>query len=166
MPHIQRLTVNDIPDVLAIQAACYEPFFHESSAAFRAKLEASPETHWLCRRDGMPLGYLVTLPVLSGKLPALDADAVAMAEKPEWLYVHDLAVLAEARSLGLGKRFMREAERVAGVKGLRGLALVAVQGAEGYWARIGFQAKREISPALAAKLASFGEGAVYMEKPI
>ena len=49
-------------------------------------------------------------------------------------------------------------------KGLRGLALVAVQGAQGYWAKAGFSLKPEISSALAEKLASFGEGAVYMEK--
>jgi GNAT superfamily N-acetyltransferase len=108
----------------------------------------------------------VTLPVAEGKLPALDAEAVPTVDTPEWLYVHDLAVLAEARSLGLGKRFMAEAERVAREKGLRGLALVAVQGAEGYWAKAGFVMKTGTSPELAFKLASFGGGAVYMEKAL
>lgn len=164
MPTLKPLTLDDLEAVLSIQSACYDPFFHESAAAFRAKLEASPDTHWLCRREGRPLGYLVTLPVAEGKLPALDADVVVTVDPPEWLYVHDLAVLAEARSLGLGKRFMAEAERVAREKGLRGLALVAVQGAEGYWAKAGFRAKQAVSPALAGKLASFGEGAVYMER--
>lgn len=164
MPTLNTLTLDDLKAVLAVQSACYPPFFHESAAAFRAKLEASPDTHWLCRREGTALGYLVTLPVAEGKLPALDADAVATVDTPEWLYVHDLAVLPEARSLGLGKRFMAEAERVAREKGLRGLALVAVEAAEGYWANLGFQPVKTVSVELAAKLASFGEGAVYMEK--
>ena len=164
MPTLTALTLKDLDAVLSIQTGCYDPFFHESAAAFRAKLLASPDTHWLCRREGIPLGYLVTLPVAEGKLPALDADTVIMTDKPEWLYVHDLAVLPEARSLGLGRRFMAEAERVAGAKGLRGLALVAVQGAEGYWAKAGFGVKTGVSAELAAKLASFGDGAVYMER--
>lgn len=164
MPILNTLTLDDLEAVLSVQSACYDAFFHESAAAFRAKVLASPDTHWLCRREGMPLGYLVTLPVAEGKLPALDSDSVAMADRPEWLYVHDLAVLPQARALGLGKRFMAEAERLARDKGLRGLALVAVQGAEAYWAKAGFTVKTGVSPELALKLASFGGGAAYMEK--
>lgn len=165
MPVLYPLNAADLAEVLSVQSRCYEGFFHESAAAFRAKLAASPDTHWICRREGQALGYLVTLPVRSGKLPALDADCVEPVTAAEWLYVHDLAVLPEARSLGLGKRFMAEAERVARQKGLRGLALVAVQGADGYWAKAGFQPRVGVSADLARKLASFGEGAMYMEKP-
>lgn len=164
MPLIHPLTLNDLPELLAIQSVCYGDGFHESAQAFRAKLEASPDTHWLCRRDGQALGYLVALPVAAGQLPPLNAPQVAKAEAAEWLYVHDMAILPEARSLGLGKRFMAEAERVVMETGLRGLALVAVQGAEGYWAKLGFCTKTETSAELAQKLASFGDGAVYMEK--
>lgn len=166
MPTLNTLTLDDLEAVLSVQSACYDAFFHESAAAFRAKVLASPDTHWLCRREGLPLGYLVTLPVAEGKLPALDAESVAMPDRPEWLYVHDLAVLPQARSLGLGKRFMAEAERVARNKGLRGLALVAVQGAEGYWAGAGFVQKEKVDEALRLKLASFGGGALYMEKEL
>jgi len=166
MQHIHPLTLNDLPELLAIQSVCYGDGFHESAQAFRAKLDASPDTHWLCRRNGQALGYLVTLPVAVGQLPPLNAPQVTKAVAAEWLYVHDMAVLPEARSMGLGWRFMREAERVAREMGLRGLALVAVQGAEGYWAKAGFVQKENVDEALRLKLVSFGGGAVYMEKEL
>lgn len=166
MPHIHPLNLNDLPELLAIQSVCYGDGFHESAQAFRAKLEASPNTHWLCRRNGQALGYLVALPVAAGQLPSLNAPQVTKAEAAEWLYLHDMAILSEARSLGLGKRFIGEAERVARETGLRGLALVAVQGAEGYWARAGFVLKEDVDEEVRLKLASFGGGAVYMEKEL
>lgn len=161
----QILQLTDLSAVLAVQALCYPAFFHESEAAFRAKLLASPDTHWGCWQHQQLLAYLVTVPIASRQLPALNAVAQVIPEQPEWLYVHDLAVHPAARALGLGKLCLQTAEQYVQQRRLRGLALVAVQQAAAYWARLGFQPVAVAAhSALAAKLASFGEGAVYMEK--
>jgi hypothetical protein len=50
----------------------------------------------------------------------------------------------------------------ARLSGLSGLALVAVQGSEPYWARQGFRAKEVEHAGLREKLHSFGDGACFM----
>jgi hypothetical protein len=44
--------------------------------------------------------------------------------------------------------------------------LIAVEGAHTYWAALGWQAWPDPSPVLAAKVAGYGEAAVYMSRPI
>jgi predicted N-acetyltransferase YhbS len=54
------------------------------------------------------------------------------------MYVHDLAVSRKHRGKELGPRLLNRAYRLAEIKRLEYLALVAVLGSANYWERQGF----------------------------
>lgn len=163
---LRPLRAIEVPAVLSLQAQCYEAQFLESARAFEAKLAAAEphQSSWIAVRGDEALAYVVALPVCSQTLPALDAPSVTLPEQPELLYLHDLAVAPAGRSLGLGRRLAEQVEQSARAMGLERIGLVAVQGSQAYWQRQGFAEVEPLPEALAAKLASFGEGASWMER--
>jgi len=158
----------DLPAVLALQAQCYGPEFLESAQAFEAKLRAAAAlgTCWLASRAGQPLAYAVSLPLCPETLPALDAPQCALPAEPQLLYLHDMAVAPAGRAMGVARRLLALLEARAQALGLGRMGLVAVQGSLPYWQRHGFAPLQQLPAALQRKLASFGQQARYLERPL
>ncbi|MFT7723691.1 MAG: GNAT family N-acetyltransferase [Roseateles sp.] len=160
----------DLDAVLALQRRCYGAALLERREAFAAKLAATQgqDCCWMARRPGAqggePLAYAVSLPACEATLPALDAPHCERPAAPTLLYLHDLAVAPEARSLGLAARLLDTLAARARAFGLRRLGLVAVQGSLRYWQRHGFAEPAVLAPVLAAKLASFGPEARFLAR--
>ena len=155
---LHAMTPADLDAVLALQQRCYGVGFLEHREAFEAKLAATQglDCCWMARRDdGEPLAYAVSLPVCEATLPALDAPRCERPAAPTLLYLHDMAVAPEARSLGLAARLLaRLRERAHGL-GLPCMGLVAVQGSVPYWWPTGSgSTSRPSSPASARTRAS------------
>ncbi|MGN6826783.1 GNAT family N-acetyltransferase [Paucibacter sp. M5-1] len=165
---LRPLSAADVPSVLALQAQCYGADFLEDAQAFAAKLRAAEpyRTCWMAWRGEQPLAYLVGLPLCHDSLPALNAQSLQLPAEPRLLYLHDLAVAPAGRSLGLARRLVEHLERRAGDLGLKTLGLVAVQGAETFWQRQGYASLQQLSATLAAKLASFGPEARFMQRSL
>lgn len=162
---VHAMTPVDLDAVLALQQRCYGVDFLERREAFAAKLAVTDGLGccWLARRDdGEPLAYAVSLPVCEATLPALDAPHCERPASPTLLYLHDMAVAPEARSLGLASRLLARLADSARVLGLTQMALVAVQGSVPYWQRQGFAEPAALAPPLQAKLASFGADARFL----
>lgn len=163
---LHALGLDDLSDVIALQAQCYVPKFLERPAAFAAKLRATAvlQTCWIARRvaDGQALAYAVSLPVCWEAFPALDDDGFALPPAPQLLYLHDLAVAPAGRGQGLAAQLLaRVAERAAAL-GLAELGLIAVQDSAAYWRSHGFEEPAALEAALARKLASFGRDARFL----
>ena len=162
------MTPADLDAVLALQQRCYGVSFLERREAFAAKLAATAglDCCWMVRRPdaggGEPLAYAVSLPVCEATLPALDAPRCERPVAPTLLYLHDMAVAPEARSLGLAGQLLNRLAQSAQAQGLSRLGLVAVQGSVPYWQRQGFAEPAVRSPHLSAKLASFGAEARFL----
>lgn len=156
------MTLADLGLVLAIQQRCYPPAYHEPLAAFENKLQGSPGSAWLAVSGEEALAYLVTLPVDEAHFPALHAAGWVPPPQAKWLYLHDLAVDPRHRGSGAGQRLVEQAFEHARALGLEGLALVAVQGSQPYWARQGFQARETGHATLSESLRSFGDEACFM----
>jgi GNAT superfamily N-acetyltransferase len=162
------MTPADLDAVLALQQRCYGASFLESRAAFAAKLDvtAGLDCCWMACQDGAPCAYAVSLPVCEATLPALDAPRCERPARPTLLYLHDMAVAPEARSLGLAVHMLGQLQQRARALGLPRLGLVAVQGSVPYWQRQGFVEPAVLGAALAAKLASFGPEARFLSRPV
>jgi GNAT superfamily N-acetyltransferase len=107
---------------------------------------------------GEVLGYAVSHP---GRPPALDSRLGELPSDADCLYLHDVALLPEARGLGLGESLV-DLLRALGIRsGFKVLALTAVNRSTSYWRRRGFS-DYSGDGLLAAKLASYGDDAVYM----
>lgn len=156
------MTLADLSPVLAIQQRCYPPAYHEPLAAFENKLRQSPASAWLALTGADIQAYLVTLPVDEEHFPALHAATWSPPPQAKWLYLHDLAVDPRHRGSGAGQRLVEQAFAHVRQLGLEGLALVAVQGSQPYWARQGFEAREVGHSGLRDKLHSFGTDARFM----
>jgi GNAT superfamily N-acetyltransferase len=165
---LRPLRVADVPAVLALQAQCYGADFLEDAQAFEAKLHAAEPywTSWMAWRGDEPLAYLVGLPLSHDSLPALNAPQLQLPAQASLLYLHDLAVAPAGRSLGLARRLVEHVERRASDLGLVTLGLVAVQGSQAFWQGQGFATLQPLPAALAAKLASFGPEARFMQRSL
>ncbi|MFG6413637.1 GNAT family N-acetyltransferase [Roseateles sp. DC23W] len=162
------MTPADLDAVLALQQRCYGVSFLECREAFAAKLAVTEGLGccWLARRPASegsePLAYAVSLPVCEATLPALDAPHCERPASPTLLYLHDMAVAPEARSLGLAARLLARLADSARALGLPRMGLVAVQGSVPYWQRQGFAEPALLTAPLADKLASFGTNARFL----
>jgi len=163
---LHAMTPADLDAVLALQQRCYGVGFLERREAFAAKLAATEGLGccWMARQDGKPLAYAVSLPACEAALPALDAPHCEAPSAPTLLYLHDMAVAPEARSLGLATLMLAHLQERAWALGLTRLALVAVQGSLPYWQRQGFVEPAGMSAGLGAKLATFGAGARFLTR--
>lgn len=156
----------DLDAVLVLQQRCYGVSFWERREAFAAKLAitAGLDCCWMASRDGRPLAYAVSLPVCEATLPALDAPGCERAAAPTLLYLHDLAVAPEARSLGLAGQLLARVQQRQQALRLPRLGLVAVQGSVPYWQRHGFAEPAALPAGWSAKLASFGADARFLQR--
>ncbi|MBF0324738.1 MAG: GNAT family N-acetyltransferase [Alphaproteobacteria bacterium] len=83
-------------------------------------------------------GYCLAHPGKLGRAPALDTVLDRLPDGPDCLYLHDLALLPQARGLGLGRAAVAELARVARAAGLPRIALTAVGHSPAFWAGLGF----------------------------
>lgn len=160
---IRMMAAADIPAVLEIQAVCYTELTPESDASLHAKLRASRSTCFIASLEGEAVGYLISLPWESSNPPVLNAETCRLPVSPDCLYLHDLAVMPSARKFGAGRALVEAFLTQLGASDLGRASLVAVQGSAPYWERYGFRAVPQSEP-LKAKLATYGEGVVYMER--
>lgn len=155
----QPLQASDMDAVAAI-AARVHPALPERLAVLAEKQRLFPAG---CRKLVMGeamRGYVLAHPWLLTQPPALDAFLGGLPVSPDCLFVHDVAVLPEARGRGAGATCMAYAEAVAAAGGWRAIALIAAYGTARLWRRFGFQEADAI--AAPAKLAAYGAEARYL----
>jgi predicted N-acetyltransferase YhbS len=64
----------------------------------------------------------------------------ALPDRPDTLSLHDLAVAPEARGHGVARTLFAAVHALARERGFASVSLVAVQGSDPFWARLGFRA--------------------------
>lgn len=157
------MTATDLPAVLAV-AAVVHPGYPEDEAVFAERLGLFPQGCLVLDGPGGPIGYVVAHPWRCAAPPALNSLLGALPSRAGCVYIHDLALLPQARGSGAGGMVVARLSEIAARAGLPRLALVAIDGSSGFWRRQGF---REVhAPALAEKLASYDDAARYMERAL
>ena len=161
---IRSILADDLPGILAVQQACYGDGFLEPGDALASRWARSPAMCLVALRGGEVVGYLLshawhawTPPKLHVPLPAANAADVL------W-FVHDMAIAPAGRGQRLGERLYTMASACARAQGLRQSRLVAVQGADVFWRRLGYQSVDMDSAALAALRTVYGANAEMMER--
>ncbi len=140
------------------------PAFAEAIEIYQERLLLCPEGCMVCTHDDQLLGYAIAHPWMRGQPPALNNLLGEIPTAADCWYLHDTALAPSLRGKGHASTMLALQAEQARKLGYNRMALVAVAGAATYWERHGFTAA--MSPALAAKLASYGLDAVYMEKPL
>lgn len=151
-------------DAVVDIASQVHPLFPEEPAAFANKLAVHPPGALLLERAGRPAGYCFALPSHGLQPPALNTLLGATPPNAEALYLHDLALLPAARGTGAGTAAVDMLLAHAARLNLARCFLVAVNGSIPYWSRLGFVV--DGAPAWQAKLASYGDDARLMVRPV
>ncbi|MGY8681869.1 GNAT family N-acetyltransferase [Bradyrhizobium sp. UFLA05-153] len=135
--------------------------YREDAAVFSERLELYPEGCFVLERarDGLA-GYIVSHPWHFKKPPALNALLGAVAEPGSTYYIHDIALLPEARSGGAASEVVLKLVRHAKKAQFPNLSLVAVNNSAKFWERHGFRTLDDAD--LNQKLASYDDRAKYM----
>lgn len=164
-PLVRPLASQDLPGLLAVQLACYGPGFVENHEVFAARLASPANCSLVLERAGVVCAYLAAYRSARGKVTALHGDFDAVAQ-PDTLYLHDMAVLPQCAGQGLARALLQPLWNQARSEGLRHTALVSVQGSQAYWERHGYAEQPLADAAQRERLASYGDGAVYMARAL
>ena len=155
----RRMHAKDIARVTAVANTVHLDFF-EDEAVFRDRFTLYPEGCFVLARGEEILGYGVSHPWKLDTVPALNAVLGELPEDTSTYYIHDIALLPEARSGGNASRVVELMAAQAEHDGFVTMSLVAVNGSRGFWEKKGFVV-RDL-PALAEKLKSYSDDALYM----
>lgn len=110
-------------------------------------------------------GYLIVHPWRHEAPPPLGAMIDAIPDDADCLYLHDLALLPILRGTGIGAVATGMALELAVTAGFDDVVLLAVGGADSFWASRGFTPVPDAR--LAAKLhAAYGPDVVYMHRTV
>lgn len=159
-PTIRPIQEDDWASILALQAEAYYALAPEDQSVLRSKQRLGPTSCLVASRGSEIIGYCLAHP-WTREQPAGLYRCYAQPAGEDCLYIHDVVVSPAAQGLGIARRFVEQTLNCARKNRRRQLSLVAVQGADRYWERYGFQ------PAAANKdLSEYGEQAVYMRRPL
>lgn len=128
--------------------------YGEEFAVYAERIVLAPGGCFVLADSDRVVGHFLSHPWRRGRPPAMNAMLGAIPADTDCWYIHDVAVLPEARGAGAVAAIL---EQMARVTQPLPLALVAVGGADGYWRRHGFSAA-------AGDGSAFGPGAIYMER--
>ncbi|RVT45276.1 GNAT family N-acetyltransferase [Rheinheimera sediminis] len=158
------LSALDVPGLMLVQQDCYSEELVESAAVMAERILAFSQTCWGYFVEQQMAGYLLAYPSVLGSITPL-AAAFPLYQNANCLYLHDMAISSDFRGQSLAPKLLKHATAEAEKMGLQVLALVAVQGAEDYWAKQGFVKEMNITKEQQAILETYlPQIACYMTK--
>lgn len=157
------MTSQDLDDVLKVADEVHVDH-PEDREVLEERLHLHPGGCHVLDEDGRVVGYAITHPWRFAEPPPLNARLRAIPDDATTYYIHDVALLPAGRGRGHAARIGNLLADHAKAQGFVTLSLVAVNGSQTFWERLGFRA--EAVPGLAAKLLSYGSDAVLMVRDL
>ena len=157
------MTAADLPAVEAIGCKVH-PGLPEEPAVFIERLGLYPAGCLVMLMNDAIAGYAISHPWWLEQPPKLNSFLGELPQDPGTFYIHDLALLANARGTGAGGVIVDQLVEQARRERLNRMSLVAVSGSSGFWQRHGFHAV--VYAAIAQSLGSYGGAACYMVREI
>lgn len=158
-PQWRLMREQDLAQVSVVANIVHQDFFEEE-AVFRDRFNACPEGCFVLDSGTEILGYGISHPWLRDSVPELNTVYGDWRDDYDVFYIHDVALLPKARSGGQASRVIAKMIAQAGKFHLAVIALVAVNGSQGFWQKHGFVPKNV--PSLSLKLKTYSDDAVYM----
>lgn len=154
MSTIREITDTDWPDVDRIQRVAYSADIVEGIETLQSIGGLSPRTCLLAEDLGA-LGYLIAHPWTAESLPPLNVILPEIPLDASTFFLHDLALLPEARGRGIAQALVHAGLTAAREAGLKDAALLSVQGSEAFWQKFGFRARPDLANKVAPVLQAF-----------
>jgi GNAT superfamily N-acetyltransferase len=157
------MTSGDLADVQVLADTIHVEHPEEPRVFFE-RLRLYPQGCVVLEVDGRLIGYALTHPWRYGEPPSLNSHLGDVPSDPTTYYVHDVALLPEARGKGYAVRIGDWLVDYAARGGFPNLSLVAVNGSQRFWEKLGFRVT--VIPGLESKLLSYGADAVLMVRDL
>lgn len=148
----------DVAAVKAISDAVHGAYT-EGVDIYAERLRLYPAGCWVLEQSGETQGYLISHPWLGDAPPKLDRRLSAIPTAADRLYLHDLALLPAARGSGAAGEAVALVLNIADAAGFERIALTAVNGADAFWRKQGFNP-------ITNQSAAYGEGSLLMERAV
>jgi ribosomal protein S18 acetylase RimI-like enzyme len=159
----RAMTAEDIPAVHELSDRVHKKY-PERQDVLKEKFELFPKGCFALKATGENsiLGYCFSHPWSDGAPPALNTFLETLTENPESYFIHDLAIHPSMRRRNLPGALVPIMMRIAKEIPVPRITLVAVNGSEPFWTRMGFA--RTDNPALqASSRKKYDESAVHMQ---
>ncbi len=153
------MTPADLPEIKRVAEAVHQDF-PESDAVFEERLRLYAAGCFVLCHDKRIAGYAVSHPWLYRKPPALNSLLQAIPREADTYYIHDVALLGEARRSGSASEIVRILVEHARERSFPNLSLIAVSGSPRFWQQHGFSIVSDAD--LDEKLLSYGSDARFM----
>jgi ribosomal protein S18 acetylase RimI-like enzyme len=153
------MRAGDLAAISAISDAVHARFT-EPVAVYAERLGLYPAGCLVLEHAGEVVGYLIGHPWHQDDPPKLGAWLGAIPPQADTYYLHDIALLPSARGRGAGKAALRFAVEHARTLDFGDVTLMAVGGADRFWAAQGFDY------IAGAADPGYGSGAHLMRLPI
>ena len=124
---------------VAVLANAIHLSYPEDPAVIEDRLTVYPEGCHVLDDDGLPRGYLLCHPWRRHQIPALNSTLGSLPDRPDCLYLHDLALDESVRGQGHALTAVEIALDQARSRRLPAVLLVAVGRAHTFWEHVGFR---------------------------
>lgn len=154
---------DDLPAISVLSDSVHGDY-SEDIAIYAERLALYPSgclTLWL---GDWTAGYLISHPWHRDKPPALNQAIGAIPATADTYYLHDIALLPDARGRGAGRAATDLVCGFARQAGFQDVTLMAINGADQFWASVGFA--RVNAADMTAQPSSYGAGAYLMRRAI
>lgn len=145
--------INEIADTIHVDLP-------ERPEVIAEKLALSGGGCFVLVRDGHTVGYGLSHPWLLYEIPPLDTFLGSTPITPDCIFIHDVAVLPDARRQGAAGAYVGLISAIAQQQRISSLSLVSVYNTHPLWERYGFRI--EDTPKIRSKLTAYGDTARYM----
>lgn len=163
---VRLMAADDLAAIGIIQAEAYAGYFLESNDVIAQRFNLSPTTAWVAEHESQVCAYLVGYWSNIGKINPLNAQ-FSFIDKPNCLYLHDLALLKSAQGFGLSKKLILAATECAMKNKAQAIALLSVQNSKKFWQGFGFSEFFDLEKIQRENLNTYLDGkdsAFYMVK--
>lgn len=130
----------DLGEVYALQCLAHRPDYHETVDVLASHLECGGRHCLVAESDQGLAAYLFAHP-WRGTPPVLSRPVMPnpASERPDHLFLHDLAVLPRLHGRGAAARLIAHLPSLSAKCGLAEIRLVALAGLEAFWLRHGWR---------------------------
>ena len=155
---------SDLADICEIASICH-PDYPEDEAVLAEKQSLASQSCYILEKDNKPSGYILAHPWKIYNIPPLNQLLGALPQDADTLYLHDIAILPDARTGGVGSLGLKGLYEQAEALSFATLSLVAVNNSSPFWLKQGFVTQK-VDDALQQKLLTYSEDALYMMKTL
>lgn len=134
--YIRKAKTEDIDSMLLVQSECYPEDLHETYENYKSMIDHSDFCYVLTEGD-VVVGYVMAHLWNDLRNPAKLHANLEDVDNPCCLFVHDMAIVPRCRGNGYGMCLLVRLQKDVGMD--VPYALCAVNGADVYWKKMGFE---------------------------